>query len=482
VKPPILSAPSNVRSILRTLLASLVSCVVVASTVTPAQAIGTGYVDPVGINSNFAQWHASGCGNSTAYPFPGKYHIGRDYDQASGTDVKAIAAGTISQISGFGTGFANAVFVKHTAPDNSQFTALYGHVTTWKSVGDAVEAGQHIADVADITGSDHLHFGIYPSWSGLPSSGWGMANCIDTDTGIGNSNGFVDPEAYLNEHPNNAPADLAVQLVHHWQSGSGATDAVKVKPDGTISGGQTTIGAVTPGNGQFGLGHFNNDSILDLYFVAHNGNSSGKTAVFVAAGPSYTTFLATVETPMGQFDSNHGDVVIGDFTGDGKFDVGVLFANNGAQKAAFGVLNAASSPAPFQSWAYLADIPIGGHDGARSDAVAGDFNHDQVVDLGVGFHQGTPSGNVDMFVLSGGSSYQSVSGSTLSLGGWQNGNGQLIYGRLGTGQDQIGAVYTANTPSGKPDLFVLNNMSTLAGSWTLNVGSAPANERTFIGM
>lgn len=276
-----------------------------------------------------------------------------------------------------------------------------------------------------------------------------------------------------------SPPGLAVELIHHWQSGSGGTDAVKVTPGGVTGGGPTTIGAVAPGNGQFGLGDFNGDSVKDLYLVVTQGDPSGKSVVFVAAGPSFNSFLATVQVPMGQFGPGHGDVVIGDFTGDGKADVGVFFANNGSPSAAFGVLNAATT---FQSWSYLNTVPIGGHDGTRSDAVAGDFNGDQVLDLGVGFHQGTPSGNVDFFTLSGASSYQSVTGTPLPLGGWLDGGGQLLSGRFGTASDQLGVIYTSNTPSGKPDLFVLSGMNALAGSWTLQVGAAPANQRTFIGI
>ncbi len=424
----------------------------------------------------------------------GGYHgyYGIDFIAPVGTPVYAAGPGTVAAVNGSCTTSCDTRgrFVEITHSDGRK--SRYLHLSATNVVaGQVVSRGQHIGDSGDTmaNGVAHLHYDESVNGSkvdpGLMSAMHGSALVQYPDT-LGYTSWNQVPawsdKFVWNDSYNTSTPELAVELVHFWQSGSGGTDAVKVKPDGTITGNPTTIGAVTPGNGQFGLGDFNGDGVLDLYLVVTQGDSSGHSAVFVAAGPSFTTFLATVSTPMGQFGPDHGDVVIGDFTGDGKADVGVFFANNGAPKAAFGVLNAATSPVPFQSWAYLAEVPIGGHDGTRSDAVAGDFNHDGRVDLGVGFHQGTPTNNVDFFTLSGLSSYQSLTSATLPVGGWLNGEGQLLSGRFGTPYDQLAVVYIANTPSGKPDLFVLSGMGTVAGSWPLPVGAAPSGQRAFIGI
>ncbi len=352
---------------------------------------------------------------------------------AAGDKVGEVYSATCQQ------GYSHAHFeYKNTAAGNS---CHVDHSNTTHTAGMEIAAGSAVG----VIGSSNT--GAQQACSSMPGSG-----------GSGS-------------------AGVALELVHYYQSGSGSTDAIQVTPGGVTGGGVTTIGAVAPGAGQFGLGYFNGDAYPDLYLVVTQGDPSGRSVVFVAAGPSYKSFLLTMGTPMGQFGPAHGDVVIGDFNGDNRSDVGVFFANNGASNAAFGYLNAATN---FQSWGYLNSVPIGGHDGTRSDAVAGDFDHNGSLDIGVGFHQGTPSGNVDFFRLSGSSSYQSVAGSTLPLGGWLDGQGQLLSGRFGTANDQLGVVY-CNTPSGSPDFFLLNGLSAVANAWTLPVSGAPAGQRVFIG-
>lgn len=271
------------------------------------------------------------------------------------------------------------------------------------------------------------------------------------------------------------PPPMNVNLVHYWQSGSGGTDVVHAAPGGVSWIGPSVIGAVAPGTGQFGFGDFNGDGIKDLYLVSTQGDSSGRSAVLVAQGPSYRNFLITRHTPMGQFSAVHGDIMVADFNRDGKSDIAAFFANDGAPRAALGILDAASE---FQNWIYLGDVPIGGHDGARSDAVAGDFDNNGSMDVGVGFHQGTPSGQVALFTLNGSNSYQSVTPNVLPIGGWQDGDAQLIAGKLGGSRDRLGVVYSQNTPTGRPDLFIVDG-SNVSG-WTLPLGYAPSGQRAFV--
>lgn len=461
----------------------------VVVTGTPASASETADWLPVKSPNGVAEIGATWDPNGLGLPNHTSANKGIDFIVPIGTAIYAAGAGTVAAVNGSCTSCdTRGRFVEISHADGRKSRYLHLSSAT-VNVGQVVSRGQHIGNSGDTMANNvpHLHYDEVVGGSKVDP---GPMNAMHGNTLVQYPNdlgysawndvpAWGDKFVWNDSYTQSSPPGLAVQLVHHWQSGSGATDAVKVTPSGVTGGDTTTIGAVSPGDGQFGLGDFNSDGVQDLYLVVTQGDPSGKSVVFVAAGPSYASFLAAVQTPMGQFDANHGDVVIGDFNGDNKADVGVLFANNGASNAAFGVLNAATT---FQSWSYLANIPIGGHDGSRSDAVAGDFNHDQVLDLGVGFHQGTPTNNVDFFQLNGASSYQSVSGYSLPLGGWQNGQGQLLSGRFGTSNDQLGVVYTANTPSGKPDLFVLNGMSTVSGSWTLDVGIVPANQRMFIGM
>jgi hypothetical protein len=445
--------------------ASLAMVCVLAASLLVSVPVPAAFGAPVGVQMPFPcgeTWYAFSYSGHSPSPYAVDWNlIGNDL----GRSVRAGVAGTATIQPEMPAGYGKWVIVDA----GGGWTYRYAHLSSISiTSGQTVTPTTEIGKVGDTGNSDgsHLHYEqrfnnvVQPatfnsaaiSYSpNLPGNPYTSANCP-------------------------ANPSITVELVHHWQSGSGATDAVRVTPGGLVWGGVSTIGPVAPGTGQFGLGHFNGDGVLDLYLVVTQGDPSGKSVVFVAAGPSYTNFLLQRSTPMGQFGSGHGDVVIADFTGDGKADVGVFFANNGAPKAAFGVLNAASE---FQSWSYLAEVPIGGHDGARSDAVAGDFDANGSTDLGVGFHQGTPSGNVDFFTLSGSASYQSAAGATLPLGGWIDGQAQLLSGRLGGTTDRLAVIYTQSTPTGSPDLFVINGSS--VSSWTLPVGYAPVGRRMFIG-
>lgn len=99
------------------------------------------------------------------------YHLGQDMGAARGTDVRAVAAGTVTR-AGSVSGFGQWVVVDHTV-NGVKFSSVYGHVIDGDSrvrVGQKVGRGQHIADVGS-TGtstSAHLHLEI---WTGRYGSG-----------------------------------------------------------------------------------------------------------------------------------------------------------------------------------------------------------------------------------------------------------------------------------------------------------------------
>lgn len=105
------------------------------------------------------------------------YHTGVDFVAASGTSVKAVAAGTVVS-AGWGGSYGNEVVVQHTDGTYSQ----YAHLSSLSvSSGQSVTGGQQIG-LSGSTGNStgpHLHFEIR------------------TGSSYGSD---IDPLAYLRQH------------------------------------------------------------------------------------------------------------------------------------------------------------------------------------------------------------------------------------------------------------------------------------------
>jgi murein DD-endopeptidase MepM/ murein hydrolase activator NlpD len=135
-------------------------------------------------------------------------HLGVDLDAPVGTPVYAVAAGEVVAVGGpeqhDGWGLGNyALFVRHDS-DRGPFVALYGHVRTRLTVGDAVAAGAVIAEIgvyeevlddgSTATYPSHLHFGVHPG-AAMPTGATGLA--LDPYCDGGNTRGWVAPIAFL---------------------------------------------------------------------------------------------------------------------------------------------------------------------------------------------------------------------------------------------------------------------------------------------
>lgn len=181
---------------------------------TPANAatVGGGWTQPLDSYRASAGWLASGCPGSSAYPVPGKFHLGVDMAAGLNTPVRSLGAGSVLKVwphASWGTtnGVSNAgLWVKYVAADGTEFTAVYGHIQVASGIvqGSAVSVGQVIGKIGSWSGGEHLHLGIRPGTS-IPSSGWGTGTCPISS----NTNGFVDPWAFLAAHPMKSPrADI----------------------------------------------------------------------------------------------------------------------------------------------------------------------------------------------------------------------------------------------------------------------------------
>jgi murein DD-endopeptidase MepM/ murein hydrolase activator NlpD len=106
---------------------------------------------------------ASSYANKTGEPYPYDGHDGWDWSMTTGTDVLAAAAGTVVLSQNNWGCYGHTIIVDH---GNSYYTQ-YSHLSQLLvGVGNAVVAGQHIAESGNSVGSGcgpvdpHLHFGV----------------------------------------------------------------------------------------------------------------------------------------------------------------------------------------------------------------------------------------------------------------------------------------------------------------------------------
>lgn len=105
----------------------------------------------------------------------GTFHDGLDFGGPMGSPIYAVADGVVDK-AGPAEGYGHWVVIRHEI-DGQRVDSLYGHMKgsgVHVKVGDEVEAGQHIADIASEGWSTgpHLHFGVYPG-------GWAQGAGVD---------------------------------------------------------------------------------------------------------------------------------------------------------------------------------------------------------------------------------------------------------------------------------------------------------------
>lgn len=206
--------------------------------------------------------------------YPGLRHNGSDLVARETTPVYAIAPGKLVSKSGpeekSGWGIGNYALVIRHSSTNGNFLAIYGHIKTNLKIGDEVVSRQVIGTIGRYQEHDsrgkliervsHLHFGIFPSGYGFPSSGWGRVrdpNCTEPN----NTNGFVAPISFIStrspaNQPRSADTKQLFNLNGEW-IGSGyypgpwenrvrirhvgtKVEAVKVNGSATVPAGQVT--------------------------------------------------------------------------------------------------------------------------------------------------------------------------------------------------------------------------------------------------
>jgi len=136
-----------------------------------------------------------------------KRHNGWDihkpnFAEIKGKKVYAAYSGVVKTVYNAGSGFAQGMTIEHTDMVGDVFTTNYTHIDPVSNMqGKYVEAGQHIAYVADLAANDHLHFSLrrapYSNFSNrgaLPRRINLECNCTDA----AGRNDPVFPEYFVN--------------------------------------------------------------------------------------------------------------------------------------------------------------------------------------------------------------------------------------------------------------------------------------------
>ena len=96
-------------------------------------------------------------------PRGGTQHRGQDFEANDGTPIFAAESGTVEHI-GAASGFGQWIVLKHPGGQRTVYGHMWDAGATGLSLGDSVDAGQHIAFVGSNGQSTgpHLHFEVHP--------------------------------------------------------------------------------------------------------------------------------------------------------------------------------------------------------------------------------------------------------------------------------------------------------------------------------
>ena len=269
---------------------------------------------------------------------------------------------------------------------------------------------------------------------------------------LGNGDGTL--EAGVNYALGGAPNGVAVADMNN----DGKLDVIAVdatsgdvrvlfgKGDGTFK--PAVITAVPGAAAGIPTGDFNNDGKMDVVI----GNSTGASPrnVTVLLGKGDGTFVAPATFTTG--GSGEGQIVVGDFNGDGKLDIAVVNQSDNTLSILLG-----NGDGTFQAPKITGALASDGNLGAIA---AADFNGDGKLDLAVPDYVGSTAGQVAILLGNGDGTFQtpafltSHGGSTWPAVGDFNKDGKLDLAVA----NQFGTV----------DVFLGNGNGTFSAATTLN--------------
>lgn len=207
----------------------------------------TGFYWPTGskvLQKEETSWLAGGCSWSNPKSYQeGYYHIGVDISGTVSDSVYAIADGYVNWISRNGwkgekDGQYNiGLLIVHRLSDDTEFTAVYGHIVSEFTDEDAkkkttVTAGQKIGIIGAYDYSHpHLHFGIRPGTS--TDDPYGRIECPAVKPTNLDTNGFVDPIEWITTKRPKSAATTPVPVLPAPPPATPVASSVPAPPPGS---------------------------------------------------------------------------------------------------------------------------------------------------------------------------------------------------------------------------------------------------------
>ncbi|MFF3417568.1 S8 family serine peptidase [Streptomyces sp. NPDC002698] len=301
--------------------------------------------------------------------------------------------------------------------------------------------------------------------------------------------------AYLYDYGANSDGTSHSGLWLQTSNGSGFNNPVKEWDSGTGSWNWSLSKTVS--------GDFNGDGKWDvgvLYKYADTSDGRGHSALwtFTSTGSGFNAPVKLWDSGTGDWHWDNSDLVSGDFNGDGKWDVGVLYkyANTSDGRGHSALWTFTSTGTDFRSPVKLWDSDTGSWTADFSKLVSGDFNGDGKWDVGVLYkYANTSDGRghsaLWTFTSTGAGFNKPLKLWDSGTGDWHWENNDLVSGDFnGDGKWDVGALYKyANTSDGRGHSALWTFTSTGAdfrspvklwdsgtGSWTADFSKLVAGD------
>ncbi len=440
----------------------------VAAWTAPAVAATGNMPSPVPVGQT---WYIYQGYNSGTHPSPSGYAldltIGPSTTSTAGRAVVAPLAGTIH--------YWQAAYGNLCVNTNDGRSFTLTHINPSKTSG-SVAPGEVLGTVGAAgtlknNGVAHLHFQV---WSGkgcynqspqIPldsAHNTRMCGAPDlTPTGPSSGNGTWSGTYFTAQNCDGGggqPAD---------SDADGTPDSADLEP--YAPGGARNRGVPVEGNRQ--AGDFNGDGKRDIAVFYDYGG--GRTKLWVLRGSSTGPKVPIMvwDSGVGNWGWDRSKPVIGDYTGDGKADLGVFYDYGGGLTKLWLFRGSSTGlKVPTIVW----DSGPGNWDWSRIKAVSGKFNGDAKSDIGVFYDHG--GGRTALWLFRGTST--GVAAPTMNwdsgAGNWGWAQTKAVAGDFdANGRTDIGAFF--NYGGGRTKLWVFRGSSTGIKSPTMVWDSGPGN-------